>query len=501
MTHKRINVLVVLAATALLFVSLGPCASTRASPPSGLPAATHTSGPGPLWPDRDIHLLPGGAPINSVSPRAPDPPDRAVVAGEWDETSVYSHSLFLPIVTRADLILHVGQVVHTIMAPPDGVQGIAWDGSHLWVAWGNLYRLDPQSGNVSAQIPSPADDIQGITWDGSHLWVTSYQTNRIYQLNASTGEVVTSFPAPADKARGLAWDGQNLWHTNEHGTLYRISPSGQVLETIQGFDGGPLLAWDGQNLWLGGSPVRRFNLLQRTETMLFPSPATWSKGIAWDGSHIWCAGFSDRTIYRVNVTPGGAIMRGRIVKNGVPLAGLEVEGYAYWCCPWDNRVLLDKTRTDANGEYRLLADPGLMNYVVGWGDPSDTGQMRWIWKSVAVPSEPVEVAVPEVDAGYAGLIAPPDQSQFAEVSPAHPIQFQWSPVPDSASSLARIAEASPYNEIWHSPQASGTGITFDGTLDDGSRIGAGNYLWQMIFNLNNGWQVQSRYRYFTLTGQ
>jgi hypothetical protein len=354
---------------------------------------------------------------------------------------------------------------------------------------------------VLVQIPDPAPDLQDITWDGSTLWVTSYQTNRIYQLDASTGAVLKSFAAPDDKAKGLAWDGQHLWHSNEHGMLYKINPNnGEVLETIQGFVYGSLLTWDGHSLWAGGSRPRRLDLQHRTETMSFPCPAEWAKGIAWDGRHIWCAGFEDDTLYQINATPGGATLSGRVLKNGVPLAGIQVESHTNWHA-WENRVMLGKTWTDANGEYQLPADLGITHSVVAWGDDSDPEQLRWMWYSIDVPSAPIEHTVPDLNAAYDGLLSPADGSSFSDVSPANPVQFSWSALPDYQGTYMRMAEVAPYSEVWYSPWGANTSATFYGTLDDETQIQPGDYLWQSIFHLNNGWHVQSKYWYFTITAQ
>src|SRR5688500_8679242 len=80
----------------------------------------------------------------------------------------------------------VGDVSRTL-SPPAGAtspQGLAWDGSALWlsdITTRFVFRIDPNSGavlkqfqvyNALAGIPTRVDVLYDLTWVNGRLWVT-----------------------------------------------------------------------------------------------------------------------------------------------------------------------------------------------------------------------------------------------------------------------------------------------------------------------------------------
>jgi 5-hydroxyisourate hydrolase-like protein (transthyretin family) len=162
----------------------------------------------------------------------------------------------------------------SLEAPEASPRGLAWDGTHLWVAVGDddqaprIYQIDPADGSVENSFDAPAAQHRGLTWDGENLWYSAHGTRTIYKLDPSDGTVLDQFLSPRgndSQPRGLAWDGETLWHAdagdpNDEGRMiFQLSPEdGEVLESFTSPVTLPVgLEWDGSHLWvsqIGGTP-------------------------------------------------------------------------------------------------------------------------------------------------------------------------------------------------------------------------------------------------------
>ena len=115
---------------------------------------------------------------------------------------------------------------------------MAYDGTHLWIAWHwfrynlptsqtqLLLKIDPETGNVVAEYPAPAgtrnDGTHGLTWDGSSLWHA--KDNRLSAIDPATGHVIAAYDLGHEIKRpsGLAWDGQSMWIAQFDGKIWRL---------------------------------------------------------------------------------------------------------------------------------------------------------------------------------------------------------------------------------------------------------------------------------------
>jgi YVTN family beta-propeller protein len=97
-------------------------------------------------------------------------------------------------------------------------QGIAFDGSRIWVA----NAAPPPSGSVSIVTPGMT-----IPW--------------------SVSNVFTGFRSPI----GILFDGSNIWVTDlAANTLLKLDPSGAILQTVNVGVGPRLPSFDGTNIWV-----------------------------------------------------------------------------------------------------------------------------------------------------------------------------------------------------------------------------------------------------------
>jgi len=409
----------------------------------------------------------------------------------------YSHFVYFPTVMNASNATF-GDVIRTIRLPTSGAQGLAWDGTNLWMAWGDIYKLNPTDGSVLGQIPGPAGDIQDLTWDGSALWCVSYSTDRIYRLNPGSGQVLKSFPSPGSKPIGIAWDGTYLWHSDENGTFYKLRPSdGSVVSSVPSpFDNSTtLLDWDGRYLW--ASTDGRFWQFDTSNWQILKTirvPARWSKGIAWDGENLWNGGFEDDRLYLVDATPAGATIGGRVLKNGSPVVGKKIEIFKNSNA--DNEMMVGRMTTNASGGYQFTVDPGVEYELRGFGDTLNNELMEWVWVERVPAAQSADfhaaVTLPDVDIWYGGLLTPAPGTTFNcdQVSAANPIHFSWSAKTDATSYRVRLVQHGNWgHHYWDSPSSPATAVNFDGTTNSGAHIPAMQYDWLVGMRLSNGWWV------------
>jgi hypothetical protein len=396
-----------------------------------------------------------------------------------------------------------GDLLRSIPAPNDGVQGLAWDGSNLWVAWGSIFKIDPVNGSVIAQIPGPAGDLQGLTWDGSTLWCVSYAEDRIYQLDPGDGSVLNSFPSPGPTPIGIAWDSTHLWNSDEDGTFYELDSSdGSIVGSAPSPFGTSttMLDWDGQYLWasMGG----RFYQLDTSNWRTLKTiavPAAWAKGIAWDGENLWNGGYEDDTLYLLDATPAGASVAGRVLKSGAPIAGKDM--YIVKNSNTSDELQVGWMPTDGGGQFSFTVDPGVEYELRGFGDMADN-EFREIVRRTTPSFINPNITLPDVDIWYDGLLAPADGATFNrdQVNAGNPIPFGWSTKSGATDYGIWLRQYDDLGYVlWRSPGTVNTSAYFDGTINGGAHLPAMRYDWHVGMGLDNGWWVWSEYRLLNIT--
>ena len=140
----------------------------------------------------------------------------------------------------------------------DNISGLSFDGQLLWVTVdgaGQLYGVDPTTGNIERTLDFAIAETGGSAWDGRALWQLAYLEETIYRIDLESGEILDRIPAPGEGiCSGMTYDGAYLWlANNDEEVLYQIDPAngGQVVQTLEGDFETTGLAWDGQHLWNG----------------------------------------------------------------------------------------------------------------------------------------------------------------------------------------------------------------------------------------------------------
>lgn len=159
------------------------------------------------------------------------------------------------IVAKVDTTGGVLSVLDEFTAPLDGggtVRDMAFDGTCLWIpnnSPAKVYRVDPISGAVLETIAAPGAEPRGATWADGRLYCNDKDLEIIYVWNPGTSTWSAAFTAPPPPGTtgnvfptGLTWDGENFWTCNssaEYDYIFQVAPDGKVLSTIEVPNRGP----------------------------------------------------------------------------------------------------------------------------------------------------------------------------------------------------------------------------------------------------------------------
>lgn len=209
-------------------------------------------------------------------------------------------------------------IEQTLLAPGRRPNGIAWDGSTLWVSdqTTTLFNMEP-GGRLIASYSAPDPTPEGLVWDGESLWMFATNLGNIYHLAVQNGQMVTlgSFRSPntrigGDLNDGLAWDGAYLWYSDAF-NVYQIDRSGAVVSQFAFPKEVAGLAWDGANLWLAYNTSFEASTLVMVDTTgqilnTFSAPLQKIYAMVWADGGLWVIGqedafSSERAIYRLSV--------------------------------------------------------------------------------------------------------------------------------------------------------------------------------------------------------
>ena len=102
------------------------------------------------------------------------------------------------------------------------------------------------TGDVISSFSAPGTAPQGLAWDGTNLWLADKTTDLIYELT-TTGTVLSTFAAPCGNPTGLTFDGTNFWvacdGTGPNNIIYQLEgpvPSLSIVKKAFLADGTPV---------------------------------------------------------------------------------------------------------------------------------------------------------------------------------------------------------------------------------------------------------------------
>jgi len=202
----------------------------------------------------------------------------------------------------------------------EGPDGIASDGTHIWVTNGagngnSVTELNASDGSLIRILAGASyrfDGPGGIALDGTHIWVANYSSGSVTELNASDGSLVrtlTGFETPV----GIACDGTHIWVTDlTAGTVTELNAGdGSRVRTLTVFSLG--IAFDGTHLWIANGSANSVTELNASDGSLVRTlkgagyPFNTPAYVAFDGTHIWVSNNDDTVLMELNPSNGSLI--------------------------------------------------------------------------------------------------------------------------------------------------------------------------------------------------
>jgi DNA-binding SARP family transcriptional activator/ABC-type transport system substrate-binding protein len=131
----------------------------------------------------------------------------------------------------------------------DGLVTLARGGGSLWVTRqgaGEVLRIDPATGVVQHRFQHLITPY-AVAYGGGAAWVQSY--NSVQRIDAATN-TITNVPVPPALST-VTFGGGYAWASNEtKGTVTKIDPSGQIVDTYETGDGARDMSYANGTLWV-----------------------------------------------------------------------------------------------------------------------------------------------------------------------------------------------------------------------------------------------------------
>lgn len=214
----------------------------------------------------------------------------------------------------------MGDILHSIPCAGDNTADLAWGSGELYqvifspTEQRNIYRLDPETGDVIGIVPYAGAMPQGITFDGQHLWQVCLTGDCLYEMDPISGEVFSSFDAPGGddgQPIGLGWDGEWLWLADSRSPekIWQLDTEGNVHGQYPAPGSSPYgLAWADGFIWVSENNMSGVAVIYKIDAATgdivgqFNCPGNGGSpnGITHDGEYLWIAVNTNDTIYQVD---------------------------------------------------------------------------------------------------------------------------------------------------------------------------------------------------------
>lgn len=211
---------------------------------------------------------------------------------------------------------------------------MATDGRHVWVVDFNLALvtiIDMAGFYVAGSINLPATGCEGIAFDGTHMWIARNSGNVLYKyhaLNWTLDATVTVGTNPA----GVCFDGQHIWCSNQaDGTICKIDPATNNIIGTYTVGGNPLsLCYDGEHVWVTCEVVDQVVKVRASDGSVLGTYALNAndnpRGICFDGELVWVACDGSN---RVICMDGNGTVQGSFQAGAGP-RGICFDGVSVW---------------------------------------------------------------------------------------------------------------------------------------------------------------------------
>ena len=182
---------------------------------------------------------------------------------------------------------------------------------------GQLYLIDATApaGAVMTVATNLGANPRGINLDGTRLWTANLNSVSIITPTDTLPFTVTTVTAGFNNMGGPIFDGNNIWVTNfTLGTLLKLDPAGDILQTVTVGGGPGFPLYDGSNIWVL-NPGNNTVSIVRPSTGAVLATVT-GNGLsapgraAFDGERVLVTSFNSNNVSlwkAANLTPLGSI--------------------------------------------------------------------------------------------------------------------------------------------------------------------------------------------------
>jgi hypothetical protein len=201
--------------------------------------------------------------------------------------------------------------------PQRGPGAVTYDGSALWVDFGEWTKLEEVADEQRFRDVDEKASFSStrLAWDLSWDWYWEAREGRVDAIKRDGTRTASAVLDLGYDNKAIAWDGKNLWALFEDATLYKYEPSADRSQLAKVDSYAPQvkrigvtmasgLAWDGNNLWvLNAGAVFKLNHAAQAVCSIEAGEAPWFYqwgGLAWDGRFLWAADADSNMLYRVD---------------------------------------------------------------------------------------------------------------------------------------------------------------------------------------------------------
>jgi hypothetical protein len=178
---------------------------------------------------------------------------------------------------------------------------------------GQVIRVDPSANRVAARIPV-GDGAADLVFDGTAAWVVNHRDLGLVRIDTATNSARRLSTLPADAPERMVLAGRHLWITGRGTDLLEVDPAeGSVLRTVDIGVSGIDVVVRGDAIWV---PVRSAAVdargLPTMETLKRVDPGSGAvtatipvsapmdvHGLAADDRGVWLADNTHGVLYRV----------------------------------------------------------------------------------------------------------------------------------------------------------------------------------------------------------
>jgi hypothetical protein len=195
-------------------------------------------------------------------------------------------------------------------------QGLAFDGSHIWVACSGANSIEEFNASDGRLLRTITDNVNLVTpealvFDGTNIWVSNSSTSKgmLTQVRARDATILKTY-AVGSGPWGMAYDGTSVWVANySSGDLSKVNVSRENVTNmnLSGCHVPDAVGFDGAHIWVNcgaGTTVQELDLngnLLHTVTV-----GSNPYNFAFDGTNMWVVNVKGDSVTKISAIPTGS---------------------------------------------------------------------------------------------------------------------------------------------------------------------------------------------------